>query len=178
MDGVIEIRPLTEADAPAFKQIRLQAIADAPFAVAPTHDEEAGRTLAENESRIKKTATQVVFGAFIDGKLAGIAGLRREALAQLHHKAVLWGVFIHPDRRGGGLAKRLLSHAVSFARDEGVLQIQLSVNAENDRARRLYRSLGFEPFGMEPRAIRVGERYVDEEHMVLGLARATVAHIP
>jgi hypothetical protein len=33
----------------------------------------------------------------------------------------------------------------------------------------LYRSLGFESFGVEPRAMRVGDRFYDEEHMVLRL---------
>ncbi len=35
----------------------------------------------------------------------------------------------------------------------------------------LFRACGFEPFGVEPRALRVGGRYVDEEQMVLFLDR-------
>jgi ribosomal protein S18 acetylase RimI-like enzyme len=110
-----------------------------------------------------------VFGAFIDAKLAGIAGLRREPLEQVRHKALLWGVFIHPEQRRAGLARELFSRLLAFAREEGVLQIQLCVNTENVRARNLYRSLGFVSFGVEPRAMRVGDRYFDEEHMVLRL---------
>jgi RimJ/RimL family protein N-acetyltransferase len=169
-EAILEIRPLAAPDAAAFKQIRLQAISDSPSAVWPTYEEEARRTVKENEVRIQKTDIQVVFGAFIDSKLVGIAGLRREPLEQVKHKAVLWGVFITPERRREGLARKLFSSVLSFARDEGVLQIHLCVNAENDRARRLYRSLGFKPFGMEPRAMRIGDRYFDEEHMVLWLA--------
>jgi RimJ/RimL family protein N-acetyltransferase len=66
-------------------------------------------------------------------------------------------------------AFRQISQVLSFARDEGVLQIQLCVNAENVRARNLYLALGFKPFGLEPRAMRVGSQYFDEEHMVLRL---------
>jgi ribosomal protein S18 acetylase RimI-like enzyme len=75
------------------------------------------------------------------------------------------------DRRREGLARKLFSRLPSFAREEGVLQIQLCVNAEHDRARArsLYRSLGFKPFGLEPRAMRIGQRYFDEEHMALRL---------
>ena len=169
-ESVLGIRPLTAHDAAAFRRIRLQAISDSPSAVWPTYEEEAGRTVEEIEARIRKTDIQVVFGAFIDAELVGIAGLRREPLEQVKHKAVLWGVFISPDRRREGLARKLFSSVLSFAREEGVLQIQLCVNAENDRARGLYRSLGFKPFGLEPRAMRIGDRYVDEEHMVLCLA--------
>jgi ribosomal protein S18 acetylase RimI-like enzyme len=165
----VEIRPLTAADAFAFREIRLHAISDSPSAVWPTYDEEAGRSIPDIEARIRRTESQVVFGAFIDAKLAGIAGLRREPLEQVRHKALLWGVFIHPEQRRAGLARELFSRLLAFAREEGVLQIQLCVNTENVRARNLYRSLGFVSFGVEPRAMRVGDRYFDEEHMVLRL---------
>jgi RimJ/RimL family protein N-acetyltransferase len=39
----------------------------------------------------------------------------------------------------------------------------------NAPARALYRAAGFEVFGVERRALRVGDRYFDEEHMVLHL---------
>jgi ribosomal protein S18 acetylase RimI-like enzyme len=168
-ERVLEIRPLAAPDATAFRQIRLQAISDSPSAVWPTYEEEAKRTVKEIEARILRTDTQIVFGAFIDKDLVGIAGLRREPLDQVRHKAVLWGVFVSPDRRRDGLARKLFSRVQSFAREEGVRQIQLCVNAENVRARNLYRSLGFESFGVEPRAMRVGDKYFDEEHMVLRL---------
>lgn len=50
-----------------------------------------------------------------------------------------------------------------------MLQIQLCVNVENTKARNLYLSLGFKPFGLEPRSMRVGDKYFDEEHMALRL---------
>lgn len=166
---LLEIRPLVAADASAFRHIRLRAIVDSPASIMPTYDEEAGRSVDEIAARIVRTETQVVFGAFVAAELVGVAGLRREALAQARHKAVLWGVLVSPDRRRDGLARKLLSRVQSFARDEGVLQIQLGVNVDNLGARNLYRSLGFASFGVEPRAMRVGDRYVDEEHMVLRL---------
>jgi ribosomal protein S18 acetylase RimI-like enzyme len=165
----LDIRPLSAVDAAAFRQMRLQAISDSPTAVWPTYEEEARRTVEEIEARIQRTDAQVVFGAFVDMELAGIAGLRREPLGQVRHKAVLWGVFVSPHQRREGLARKLFARVVSFAREEGVLQIQLCVNAENTRARNLYRSLGFSTFGVEPRAMRVGDKYFDEEHMVLRL---------
>ena len=168
-EKVLEIRPLGAPDAAAFRQIRLQAISDSPSAVWPTYEEEARRTVKEIEARILMTDTQAVFGAFIDGTLVAIAGLRREPLDQVRHKAVLWGVFVSPDWRREGLARKLFARVQAFAREEGVLQIHLCVNAENLRARKLYRSLGFASFGVEPRAMRVGDRFFDEEHMVLRL---------
>lgn len=49
-------------------------------------------------------------------------------------------------------------------------QILLSVNAENPQAGALYRAMGFTVYGREPRAMRVGKRFYDEDLMVLQLA--------
>ncbi|MGZ4925166.1 MAG: N-acetyltransferase family protein [Halobacteriota archaeon] len=168
-EKVLEILPLAATDVAAFRKIRLQAILDSPSAIWPTYDEVARQTDKEIEARIIRTDTQVVLGAFIDSELAGIAGLHREPLDQVRHKAVLWGVFVSPGWRREGLARKLVARVQSLAREEGVLQIQLCVNAENLRARNLYRSLGFKSFGVEPRAMRIGDKYFDEEHMILQL---------
>jgi GNAT superfamily N-acetyltransferase len=80
-------------------------------------NELAGCTIAKIEARMQArshmTASQVAFGAFIDTKLVGIAGLRREVLEPVRHKAMLWGVFVSPDWRREGLARRLLSQATA-----------------------------------------------------------------
>lgn len=168
-DADLAIRPLTGQDAAAFKALRLLAIRDAPTAVWPTADEEARRTLEEVAARIELTPTQVVFGAFSGARLAGMAGLRREPLTQVAHKATLWGVFVEPRFRKGGVARRLFARVAAHAQEIGVLQIHLCVNAENIRAKNLYLSMGFEVFGVEPRAMRVDGRFYDEEHMCLRL---------
>jgi ribosomal protein S18 acetylase RimI-like enzyme len=47
--------------------------------------------------------------------------------------------------------------------------VTLSVSVPQEAARRLYRALGFEVYGYEKHALKVGETYVDDEHMVLWL---------
>jgi ribosomal protein S18 acetylase RimI-like enzyme len=165
----VYVRALTARDADAFLALRLEAILDAPSAVWPTFEEESARTEAEVRARIVQNATQVVFGAFSRDNLVGIAGLRREALMQVAHKAVLWGVFVAPRCRQQGIARKLFSRVRSHALEARVLQIQLCVNADNKRAKAFYDSLGFLTFGIEPRAMRVGEKFYDEEHMILRL---------
>jgi len=54
---------------------------------------------------------------------------------------------------------------------EGIEQIMLSVVTTQDAAIKLYRSLGFESFGCERRALKIGDRYLDEENMVLFVKR-------
>ncbi len=57
------------------------------------------------------------------------------------------------------------------ARIEGVEQIAISVAATQAAAIVLYRSLGFVPWGTEARALKLGDRYIDEEYMILPLPR-------
>ncbi|HJV21830.1 MAG TPA: GNAT family N-acetyltransferase [Holophagaceae bacterium] len=163
-------RPLDAADAESFRALRLMAIATSPTSIWPTHQEESARTLEEIEARIRPTATQIVFGLFVGSELIGIAGLRREALQQIGHKGWVWGVFVKPSHRGRGYARTLFEALMAHARTGwGLSQLLLSVNADNVAAQGLYESLGFATFGVEPRAMRVGDRYFDERHMILPL---------
>jgi len=52
---------------------------------------------------------------------------------------------------------------------EGLEQILIRVATVQTAAGGLYRSLGFVSFGCEPRALKIGDRYLDEEYMVLRL---------
>jgi RimJ/RimL family protein N-acetyltransferase len=165
----IQFRPVHHDEWEAFQALRLRSIADMPEAIYPTHAEESSRTPEQIRARITETSHQVVFGAYQDGGLIGIAGLRREALAQVAHKGILWGVFVHPERRGGGIARRLLQALFHYARRSGVRQIHLNVNVDNPRAASLYRSMGFEAYGREPDAMRVAGKYYDEDLMLLRL---------
>jgi hypothetical protein len=47
--------------------------------------------------------------------------------------------------------------------------VEIRVLSEQDAAQALNLSLGFETYGWERRALKIGERYLDNEHMVLRL---------
>ena len=160
------IRLLLRDDAERFKAMRLLAADNSPTSIWPTRDEEMARPIEQVRERIETTPTQAVFGAFDGEALVGITGVRREPLLQVTHKATIWGVFVEPSYRGRGLAQALLSAASTHAADAwNVVQLMLCVNAENIAAKNLYLSQGFRTFGVEPRAMRVGDRFYDEEHM-------------
>ena len=70
--------------------------------------------------------------------------------------------------RGKGIGRKLLSSLLEIAKqDQSLEQIHLAVSTTQDAARHLYRSLGFESYGIEPRALKIDSTYVDEDHMVL-----------
>ena len=64
----------------------------------------------------------------------------------------------------------MLVAALELARKmPGLIHIRLSVESTNEQARLLFKSLGFETYGVERRALLVGGEYMDEEFMALEL---------
>jgi GNAT superfamily N-acetyltransferase len=144
------IRGLTSADAAAFQQLRLDGLRRYPSAFAAHYDEESQLDLSDVAARIVPTADNVVCGAFQEGVLVGIGGLKREVLKNLRHKALLWGMYVAPEFRGKGLGGRLLNYVLDEAtRMHGVRQVNLWVNTTAPTAVALYRAAGFEEVGTE-----------------------------
>jgi len=74
-------------------------------------------------------------------------------------------MYLRPEARGSGLARRLVDAVLDHARGRVEL-IQLAVVADNVVARRLYASLGFTEYGIEVHSLKVEGRYLDEVLMV------------
>jgi RimJ/RimL family protein N-acetyltransferase len=164
------IRQLTPLDAPSFQSLRLRGLEEVPTAFASSYEEEADSPLEVIESRLAAREGRGVFGAFDGERLVGIAGLRRESHRKLNHKAFIWGVYVAPDARGSGVSQRLIGEVLAFARSmPDVAQVNLTVNAGNAAAIRLYALLGFEEFGLERNSMIVDGHGYDEMLMALRL---------
>ena len=128
---------------------------------------EAAKPLSVTEARLAATSPDVVYGAFVGGTLAGVVGIARESRTKNRHKAVVFGMYVAPEFGRRGVARALVRHLVAAAKEaQGLEQLVLTVTHSNEPARLLYESEGFRSFGIEPRAIRVGDRYYDKDHMV------------
>ena len=159
------IRRLQPADADAYRALRLEALSRCPCAFEHGHDEEAMLGADDFALRLDEIA---VFGAVVDGRLCGIAAFTRPPFAKKRHKGVLRGVYVQPGIRCEGVGTALVAAVVEHARQE-VVQLHAAVATTNQPARRLYAKLGFTPYGIEPRALRVGGTCYDQELLVLPL---------
>ena len=159
------VRLLGPADAVAYRALRLDALQRHPSAFRTSFDEEADQSLAEFAARLEAYA---IFGGFCDGALCGLAGLEIPQSRNKRHKGTLFGVYVCPDRRRAGLGEALVSSVIEHARRR-VDQLHAAVVVTTDPARALYRKLGFVPYGLEPRALKVGDQYFDQELLVLPL---------
>jgi RimJ/RimL family protein N-acetyltransferase len=160
------IRPLGSTDAAAFREIRLEALRLCPEAFSSSFEEEQLLTAAEFARRVAPELPDVVFGSFLDnGTLVGIAGFQVHKKAKERYKSTLWGMYVRPSARGSGVGTAMLRSVIEHARGvPGLECILLTVTANNAAARALYDRVGFVPYGIEPRALRLAPAdYRDEE---------------
>ncbi|ANW05268.1 GNAT family N-acetyltransferase [Bradyrhizobium icense] len=167
--GGAQIRRLELADAALYRDIRLEALQKNPEAFGSTFERESAQPLSWFEAVIDRAD---IFGAFLDGKLTGIAGFSAQEGSKQAHKGRLWAMYIRDTARGSGLGKLLVAAVLDHARGR-VEMVQLTVVSENEAARRLYSAMGFVEYGYEKRALKQGGRYYDEILMVKFLDEGT-----
>ena len=167
----IEIRLLTDSDAAAYWHLRLEALEREPQSFGESADEHRATTVESAAERLTANPDDnFVFGAFHQGQLVGMAGFFRYGIATARHKGRIWGVYVRESCRGKGMGRALLAALIERIKTcPGVEQVSLTVVGGQEAAKALYRSLGFETYGVEPRGLKVGGRYFDNEHMVLKL---------
>ncbi len=167
----MEIRALQEADARDWWNLRLESLREQPFAFGKTVEEHSATTPDEAAQRFRTVEPGSCYlGAFEQDRLIGMVTLLRHSSAKERHKAHIYGVYVQAAHRGLGIGKRLLQAAIGQAAGvPSIEQILLAVGSTQDTAKHMYRSLGFETFGLEPRALKIGTTYIDEEHMILRL---------
>jgi len=167
----VEFRILTVDDVGAYSEVRLEALERDPTAFGSSVEDH--RKLSEMDIRSRLTAdpaNNFVIGVYAGERLAGTAGFVRETPVKMRHKGRIWGVYLTAELRGQGIGRRMLQLVVERAtKIEGLEQVVLHVTTTQTAAIATYRSLGFNSFGVEPQALKIGDRYIDEEYMVLHL---------
>jgi ribosomal protein S18 acetylase RimI-like enzyme len=155
-----------------FWDLRLKALASEPNAFGESVEEHREKSVDLFAQKLKsKAADNFILGAFDQSRLIGTVGFYREQPAKRRHKGKIWGVFVEPEYRGRGVSRELLKHLLEMVRTlPGLECVLLSVAMTQQPARRLYLSAGFRSFGIEPRALKAEDRYVDEEHMILDIS--------
>lgn len=153
------------------KQLRLQALQTEPSAFASSYEDELAFPddvwIARSKSAYERDGNMAFF-AEVDGKLVGMAGAHWSTKAKLRHVAEVYGVYVSLDKRGSGVAPRLMRRLLAELRSMGPIEkVSLMVNTEALAAIRLYEKLGFEIVGTAHREEKVDGRYYDLHYMEL-----------
>jgi L-amino acid N-acyltransferase YncA len=163
------IRKLEEKDASELQQCRLLGLQESPEAFLVAYSEVAGTPLPQVASELADQNILYV-GAFFGEELVGFMRFVRFQRKARSHVAEVRSVYVKKALRGQGVGAGLLRCLIVDAKAAGIESLVLSVLADNSAARRLYESCGFELYGIEQRAIKKGERYIDQAQYLLNVA--------
>ncbi|PTA67697.1 GNAT family N-acetyltransferase [Deinococcus arcticus] len=168
----LQIRRLTLADAPAYREARLAALRADPAAFVTTAEQFAAWPLERLAVRLAPGAPGVTFGAFLSGELVGLLTLMREESPAQAHRVNVFSVSVAPAARGQGVGVGLVRAAIDHARTwPGVTSLHLTVTDTQHAARRLYERCGFRVWGTQPDALRRDGQVYEEHWMWLAVGR-------
>lgn len=146
---MVEFLTLTPDDWPRWREARLRALAEAPYAFGSTLADWTGAGDTEDRWRGRLTAPghhsllAVTDGTTV-GMAAGIPGDPPGTVA-------LVSMWVAPEARGRGVASALVHAVLRWGASSGAHTVQLDVRDGNTRALRLYERLGFVVRGEVPR---------------------------
>ncbi len=168
------IRPLTPDDAEAFFAVRLRGLELHPEAYGTGADVWRKAPIEQVAAMLESgadPAARMVFGAFDGEELIGVVGFRREGRVAIRHKGSIWGFFVDPRHRrrgvGGDLLRTALGHAASC---EGMQYVRAVVTITDPTALHTFESVGFDRYGLERGALRVGNTSHDQAYLRRGLS--------
>jgi ribosomal protein S18 acetylase RimI-like enzyme len=170
----IDVRRLTETDAPALYELRGEALETEPASFGESLAEYRQTTVDLYTQRLRSAVDEsFVVGGFERMNLIAMAGFIREKTLKRRHTGRIWGVYVSAPCRGRGIARAVMAELLQTARTvDGLERVVLTVTQTPSPARELYLSLGFQPFGIEPKALKLDGRHINEEYMVLELGVA------
>jgi GNAT superfamily N-acetyltransferase len=134
------VRATTRDDWQAMREIRLQALRDAPDAFGSTYARDAAFDPAEWQRRATRDGS---FFAFLpDTEQAGPAGLAG-GYQEEPGVVELISMFVRPQARGHGVGEALVDAVAAWARNRNAASVHLWVTETNKPAIRLYERCGF-----------------------------------
>ena len=161
--GAIIIRPGTEADAAAFRVLRLEALRTHPEAFGSDFETNDKLPLSHWADRLQALGSEsMIYFAEHDRHLIGICGIGRGHMKKIRHSATIFSVYVQPQWRGNHIAKSLIEHCIEWARAQSILIVKLAVITTNTSAIRCYARCGFSVYGVEPQVINADGVLYDE----------------
>jgi RimJ/RimL family protein N-acetyltransferase len=157
------VRVARPRDAKACLAIVWEATQERPRTLM-TSPEEFWTPRAWRKHRRDWTADGVTLVAMVEGRVVANLGCERGRRPRERHLCE-FGVTVDRAYRGIGVGRAMLEAVEAWARDVGVEKIMLRVFDSNARARTLYEKVGYFSEGLERRAVKFPDEYIDAVRM-------------
>ena len=168
--GTITIRQVELSDAAEFRELRLQALQNAPTAFSADYEVNLAQPNSYWEDRLTFDEYGIIFFASHENELVGTTGIRQGESPKTKHGAFIWGVYVRPEWRGLHIAEALIETCIQWAKTRAINIVKLGVMISNTPAVRCYERCGFVTYGTEPRGIFYEGQYYDEYLMWRNIA--------
>jgi GNAT superfamily N-acetyltransferase len=140
---MIVVRRLGPDDWRMWREVRLAALAGAPYAYGSTLRRE--RAFDESTWRERLSAAGSMTAVALDGaEPVGAIATFTPAEGAVPMLVAAW---VHPAHRGRGVGDALMTDVLAWARENGRDGLELRVADDNEPARRLFLRNGFVPTG-------------------------------
>jgi GNAT superfamily N-acetyltransferase len=139
---MVVVRAATAEEWQVLRDIRLEALRDAPNSFGATYDQQAALAETDWRRRISRGGT---FFAYIDeanGTMpAGLVG----GLPETPDRVELVSLWVRPGARGLGVGEALVTAVIDWALRRNATAVHLWLTEKNEFARKLYQRCGFIP---------------------------------
>lgn len=159
----VPVRRASGDDWMAYRDLRLRALAETPWAYGSTLEREQGFSEETWRSRL---TTNLTFVAGTGDRLVGTATGYVDPEGPVGTVSLV-AMYVEPGTRGSGCAHALIEAVVRASEEVGARRVRLDVTADNTRAARCYRRYGFTVTGRKQTLPRSPE--VTEVEMALEL---------
>ncbi len=135
----LSVRALGGEDWQAYRELRLDALQEAPEAFTSTYDEELAFDEALWRLRMERSARLLATDGDVAVGVVSVGHTEDDGVAEL------FGMWVVPGSRGAGVAWKLTEAASAHARAEGRRALQAWISTDNGRAVAFFSSYGFRP---------------------------------
>lgn len=142
---MISIRRIRIGESSLYRDLRLQALKEDPYAFSATYDSALERTEEMWRAQADKSAvgsTQATFIVFYDEDPIGLSAVYQDSL--IEEVMEIFQVWVSASARGKGLGKRLMDTVFEWANQNGYKRIIATISNTNQRALGFYSKCGFE----------------------------------
>lgn len=160
------VREISVSDAVEFKRLRLEGLTLYPEAFAEIAEDFNTKSYQQVSCEITDIYSSGGFlvGAFDNcNRLLGIVGFHKNSWSRLKHRGHIWGVYVDSEYQHRGIGKLLLKTVIEKSKViPELVQLDISVVTTNKKAYDLYKRIGFKDYGIQRRALKVNNVYLDE----------------